>query len=340
MKLFFSSVLVLTLCAAPAFAGVDISSPGNGDHVSSPFSLSASASSCSSQSTSSMGYSLDSGDTTMFSGKSSIDAQVSASVGTHTLHVKAWGDKGAVCVTDAKITVSNATDDASADSSIVPSSAVSVSSIQGMSWAASHDDGAQGSAHGSTSKVGSPSHGSSTRKFESSFKNDGAMRFSANFGDNESATSFMYDAWIYVTSSIDHIQNVEMDVNQTMSNGDTVIFGMQCNGAADRWDYTENLGSASHPKGHWAHSSAHCDLHSWKKDAWHHVQIEYSRTSGGHITYKYVWFDGAKSTIDKTVFGARSMGWGSTLSTNFQLDGEGGSGSATVYLGGLTIYRW
>ncbi|MEO6965737.1 MAG: hypothetical protein ABI076_07545, partial [Acidobacteriaceae bacterium] len=72
---------------------------------------------------------------------------------------------------------------------------------------------------------------------------------------------------------------------------------------------------------------------------WHHVQMSYSRTSNGHITYKYVWFDGVRSTINKTVFGARALGWSSTMSTNFQIDGLG-SGSTTVYLDSLKISRW
>ncbi len=322
-------------------SNVDISSPYSGEYVSSPFTLSASAATCSSVPVSSMGYSLDSGDTDMFSGKTSIDASVSASVGSHTVHVKAWNEKGAVCVADVSIDVSSATDNPAADSSVVPSSAVSVSNLESMSnWTASHDSGTSGSASGKISLVGSPAHSGVSRKFVTTYKGYGGERYTVTFGDNRTSTNFMWDGWIYLTSSESNIDNLEMDLNQTMPNGQTVIFGVQCDSPSGTWDYTENLGSAAKPSGHWAHSSAACNLHKWSVGKWHHVQIEYSRTSTGRVTYHYVWLDGVRSTLNKTVFAARSLGWGSSLSINFQIDGNGKSGSDTVYLDSLTLYRW
>lgn len=41
-----------------------------------------------------------------------------------------------------------------------------------------------------------------------------------------------------------------------------------------------------------------------------------------------------------TVPGEFSLGWGSVLSTNFQVDGLGGYGSVTACLDKLTVYRW
>jgi len=292
-------------------SSVSISSPSSGQNVSSPFSLSAHASSCSSHSVSSMGYSIDNGDTTVLHGSTSIDKSVSASAGTHTVHVKAWSTTGAVCTAQVSIKVTTVTDDVTANTSVVPSTAVKVSNLDSMSgWKATHDSGANGSASGSMSMVSSPSHSGSARKFSTTYKNYGAMRYSIAFGDNRTSTNFMYDAWVYLNSSYTNIANLEMDLNQTMPNGQTVIFGIQCNSSAGKWDYTQNLGTASNPKGTWTHSSAPCNLKDWGTYKWHHVQMEYSRTSGGHITYKYVWLDGKKYTLDKTVFGARSMGWG------------------------------
>ncbi|HEX3661975.1 MAG TPA: hypothetical protein VHU89_11115, partial [Acidobacteriaceae bacterium] len=59
----------------------------------------------------------------------------------------------------------------------------------------------------------------------------------------------------------------------------------------------------------------------------------------GNITYKSVTLDGTTHTINATAFNARSLGWGSSIVTNFQVDGKG-SGSATVYLDKLTVSRW
>ena len=115
--------------------------------------------------------------------------------------------------------------------------------------------------------------------------------------------------------------------------------GVQCDGYTGTWDYTENLGSATHPSGHWAHSSAACNPRSWSRDTWHHVQASYSRTSTGQVTYKSVYLDGVQHVLNHTVLGARADGWGPTMLTNFQVDGLG-SGSNTVYLDDLTVYRW
>jgi hypothetical protein len=58
------------------------------------------------------------------------------------------------------------------------------------------------------------------------------------------------------------------------------------------------------------------------------------------VTYKSVWLDGVQQDINATVPSSFALGWGSTLLTNFQVDGLGGYGSSTLYLDSLTIYRW
>jgi hypothetical protein len=70
------------------------------------------------------------------------------------------------------------------------------------------------------------------------------------------------------------------------------------------------------------------------------VQVYYWRTSSGTITYQTVWLDGAGQTINETVPSAFALGWGPTLLTNFQVDGLGSSGSTTLCLDRVTIYRW
>jgi hypothetical protein len=72
---------------------------------------------------------------------------------------------------------------------------------------------------------------------------------------------------------------------------------------------------------------------------WHHVQISYSRNDAGMVTYKSVWLDGKEQVINATVLGARAMGWGPVLLANFQVDGRG-TGTGTIYLNDLTVYRW
>ena len=87
-------------CSMPAMAGVIVYSPGNNVSVSSPFNLSAWSNWCGSQSVVTTGYSLDNSTSTTTFKSQTINTSVSASAGGHTLHVKAWGNGGAACVTD------------------------------------------------------------------------------------------------------------------------------------------------------------------------------------------------------------------------------------------------
>ena len=324
---------------ASAFAGVTINSPSNGETVSSPFTLSASASTCSSQTVSAMGYSLDSASDTTIVHETALDAQVAAGTGSHTVHVKAWGNNGAVCVTDVAVTV--LTGSTVQNSTGIPSDATSVSSLQTLSgWKAVHDSGTPGSSNGKMSITGSPSLSGEARALVTTYTSGGGERYELSFGDDASATNFLYDAWVYLTSSSSHIANLEMDLNQVMPNGQTAIFGFQCDGYSGTWDYTVNAGTPKYPKDHWLHSNAACNVRSWSTNAWHHVQISYSRTDTGQVTYRAVWLDGVEQDVNATVSSAFALGWGPSLLTQVQVDGLGSSGSATVYVDDLTIYRW
>ena len=328
---------LMLIAAAPVFAGVTVNAPTDQADVSSPFKLSALATTCSSQAVTAIGYSLDNSSDTTIVHSTSVDAEVSAGVGAHTLHVKAWGDSGAVCVTDVTVSVTTA----ATSPSLIPPGAVSVSSLQTYGdWKESNDSGAKGHASGSMSLVNSPAHSGNARKFVSKFTDNGGERYNVSFGDDESATNFLYDGWIYLTSTARSIANIEMDLNQVMPGGHTVIFGFQCDGWNGTWDYTKNAGSVEHPKDEWVKSKATCNPRKWSINTWHHIQISYSRNDSGAVTYKSVWLDDKEQKIGVTVPSAFALGWGATLLTNFQIDGYGSSGTNTVYLDELTIYRW
>ncbi len=342
MKFLPPTLVMLVLFALPAFSSVTVNSPQKGETVTSPFNLNAYATTCSNQAVRTLGYSLDnSSTTTLFRGSASINTSVTAKIGSHTVHVKAWAYQGAVCVTDVAITVSAAISDPAADTSVVPASAVSVSQIQALSnWKGTHDSATNGSSSGTFTLVGTPSHLGIARQFVSTFTSNGGLRYWVTFGDDTAATNFFYDGWVYLTDSAPAIANLEMDMNQVMANGQTVIFGVQCDGYSGTWDYTENLGTPQAPKGHWVHSSAACNPRNWTRNAWHHVQMSYSRSDTGSVTYKSIYLDGFRSSVNATVPSAYASGWGPVLLTNFQVDGLGTSGTSTVYLDDLTIYRW
>ncbi len=188
--------------------------------------------------------------------------------------------------------------------------------------------------------VSDPSLSGSAAQFDTTFQNAGGEIYSKSYGKDPNATNFVYDGYIWIDAG-STVGNLELDNNQVMANGDTIIYAFQCAGDSKTWDYSANIGTASHPHVHWIHSTQPCNPESWTPNTWHHVQISYSRDNSGYITYNSVWFDGTEYPIHETVFGAFSLGWAKgDLMTNFQVDGHGSSGSSTLYLDNLTFYRW
>ena len=284
-----------------------------------------------------MGYSLDNSTNTTIVSGAYVNASVTATAGAHTVHVKSWGNQGASCVGNVAITVLQSS------GAVVPGTAIAVTGIHAFAnWQAAYDSGTgSGSSSGTMRLVNSPSVSGTARELVTTYTNYGGERYSVSFGSDTQATNFVYDARLFLASPTNDIANIEMDMNQVMSNGETAIFGFQCDGWSGTWDYTANTGTPKSPKDQWLHSAVRCNPRNWSTNTWHHVQISYSRDSAGNVTYKSVWFDGVKQDIDVTVPSAFALGWAPTLLTNFQVDGSTStSGSATVYLDNLTIYRW
>lgn len=284
-----------------------------------------------------MGYSLDNSAFTAIFYSTTVGTQVAASNGSHVLHVKSWGNHGAVCVTDVSITVGVA-----AEASI-PTTAIVVSGIQKSNyyWRSIADIGTGSTlASGSMSMVSSPTISGFTRKFATGYQDSAGERYWASFGADTAAHNFLYDVEVYLDSTSSDIANLEMDMNQVMANGQTVLYGFQCDGYTETWDYTANAGTPEVPIDEWRHSSVPCNARTWTKNVWHHIQVAYSRDDEGNVTYKYVVLDGVQQNINETVPSAFALGWGSTLLTNFQVDGLGGYGSANVYVDNMTVSRW
>jgi len=216
--------LALLCLVAPAFANVTVSSPGNGASVISPFALTATATPCSTQPISAMGYSLDNSSSTTILNGTSINAHVSAAVGAHTLHVKSWGNLGASCTGDVAITV------LPGSAPVIPANAVAITGIHTLkTWQAAYDTGTgSGSATGTMSLVNWPAVSGTAREFATTYTNYGGERYSVLLGTDSAATNFVYDTWAYLASPTSGIANLEMDLNQVMPNGQTAIFGFQC----------------------------------------------------------------------------------------------------------------
>jgi len=330
------SPALLVCAAAPVLAHVVVASPHHASKVVSPFWLSAKAEPCSSQSIAATGYSIDnSTNTTVFHG-ASVNAHVQAGTGTHTLHVKSWGVSGASCVSDVVIRV------VPSPVASVPAGASVTREIQSWNgWHAVHDNGTgNGRSTGVMDMISALSLSGSARRFVTNFSNSAGERYYVTFGNDSAPKNFLYDTWVYIAGSSGDIANLELDLNQVIGNGDTVIFGIQCDGYSYTWDYTVNEGSRKNYIDAWRHSNAWCNPREWSTNTWHHVQISYSRNNAGHVTYKSIWLDGVQEDIDVKVPSAFSLGWGNALLTNFQVDGLGGYGSVTMFADHMTVYRW
>ena len=336
MKALYLLSPALAVCAAPALAQVVVASPQNSARLISPFWLGATAKSCSSQAISAMGYSLDSSTSTTIVYATSINTSVNASLGTHTLHVKSWGNLGASCVADVAITV------VPSPVSSVPANATVSKEIQWWNgWSAVNDTGSgPGTSQGAMAMSSAVSLSGHARQFNTTYSNSGGERYYITFGTDSSPKNFLYDTWLYIASPSNDIANLEMDMNQVIWNGDTVIFGVQCDGYSNTWDYTANEGSATNFYDVWLHSGAYCNPRQWGTNMWHHVQAQYSRDSAGNVTYKSIWLDGVEQVINATVPSAFALGWGNAVLTNLQVDGLGGYGSSTIYADHMTVYRW
>ncbi len=327
---------MLLTAIVPALASTIIVSPVNGSQVPNPFNLTMSADTCSSRPVTYVGYSLDSSTSTPVFAGQRMNGPVNSPIGWHTLHVKVWNDWGAICVTDVSFDV------AGGATSIIPANAVKVSSIQSLgNWIKVHDGGTPGTSSGWTGTQSAPSMTGVAREFASAFNYYGGQRYSVQFDDDTTSTNFFYDTWFYIAGNADGFSNLEFDLNQTMSNGETVVMGFQCDSWVGRWDIARNTVSPTAFNDTWAHSNVPCKVHTWGTNQWHHLQMWHSHDYSGWVTYHAVWLDGVRHDINATVFSGYELGWAPAIVTNFQIDGaSSGSSSGIVYLDALAVYRW
>ena len=217
---------------------------------------------------------------------------------------------------------------------VVPSSATVAGDIQVLdTWIFNHDAGTPGTSAGTTSLVSTPSLSGNARQFISSYTDAGGEIYSVAYANDTTSMNFVYDGWVWIEAG-SSMANLEMDSNQVTANGQTVIYAFQCSGNSGLWEYS---GAGAQ----WVHSSQPCNPANWQTNAWHHVQISYSRDDSGNVTYQSVWLDGTEQPINATVPSSFALGWQvGVVQTQFQMDGLGASGSSTVYLDNLTISRW
>jgi hypothetical protein len=353
-RLFLSTFAVLfgVVSAEAALASnITVASPVSGTSTQSPLWVRAHNVGCNGLTPTAFGYSVDnSGTTTMGVTPYDIDrTNVSIAGGTHTIHFKAWTSGGICPVVSTTFNVGGSSTSSGGSSSggstssggasaSIPSYARASADLDvSNNWAYEHDAGTPGSARGSTVFPSTTPLYDNAREFYMTYSNRGGERWHNSFANDTSSTHFVMDTYVYVKDP-SQLANLELDLNQVMSNGETVIYGTQCSVYSHTWEWTYYGGGSPH----WHSSNISCNPRSWSANTWHHIQVGFHRDSSGTVTHDWVNFDGTHSTFSgATGWAAKSLGWArGDLLMNIQMDGYNSSGSITAYFHKTMFYRW
>lgn len=221
----------------------------------------------------------------------------------------------------------------------IPSTATAVNLITQGTWkACEHDAGTPGTGTCSNNYPVTGIFSDSARAFSMSYTNGGGVRWANSFAKDTTSTNFVLDA---VVESPDwtHIADLELDTNQVKANGKTDILGTQCASQEKTWDITL---SGTNGAWHWVKTNVPCNPLTWTPNVPHHIRIFGTISAQDISTYLGVELDGTYSAFSgATGSTGNALGWsiGSVLD-NVQIDGYGASGSATVYMDKLTVFRW
>jgi hypothetical protein len=226
------------------------------------------------------------------------------------------------------------------ETSRIPATAIRALGLEtSVAWRGVHDDQTRGHSNGLTHYPIFPDgqSGLPGRQFVTWYGDKGGQRYHLTFGRDANATHFVYEANVYLVDPTE-IDQVEMDMNQVMSDGRTVIFGAQCAANSKSWEYTYVNKSGTH----WHPSNIHCNPHDWGTKKWHRIQIASHRDDAGNVTFDWINFDGAYADFEgATAFSAESLRWTpGELLLNFQIDGSRKKGVMDAYLNNLAVYRW
>ena len=223
----------------------------------------------------------------------------------------------------------------------IPSNAITSSNLDDSPyWQWNHDPGTPGTSVGSsTYPVANPSLDGASREFDVAYSDYGGELYHLLFGQDTTATTFIYDTYVYITDPT-QVQNLELDVNQVLADDETIIFATQCSSISGTWEYTYVSGGAPH----WKASNLPCNPLNWAPNKWHHIQIQMHRDSGDVVTHDWVKFDNGNKRYFKNAVGASGLflNWGiGDLVLNFQVDGaSANSGTIQGYLDQMQVTRW
>ena len=338
--LFSISALVLAGLLGPSglASNITVASPVNGASISSPVLIKAHNTGCSGLKPSAFGYSIDSA-TGLVKGETAYDIDVPSQgipSGSHVIHFKSWTSAGACPVVNIQVQVAGSQQ--SADTTGIPANAKASPNLDYSHWFGIHDGGTPGGSKGSTVFPSSTPLYDDALEFYMTYYNRGGERWSIQFAKDDAPTHFAIDTYVYIADPA-QVQNLELDVNQVTSSGETVILGTQCSSLTGTWELAYTSGHYDH----WWSSNVKCNPHAWAANQWHHIQIGMHRDGSGTVTHDWVNFDGTHSVFHEAPRPAfQKLGWPlGVIVVNYQIEGESAeSGSVRSYIHKMTVYRW
>jgi hypothetical protein len=341
MTLLLVGALACVMAPLQALASdITVGSPVNGTHVSSPVLIRALNVGCNGITPTFFGYSIDD-DNGIVPGKTPYDIDVTRQAlpaGAHTVHFKSWTSNGECPTVSTTFTV-NAPGDPSSLPTIPPDAISSGDLDDSDKWYEHHDGGTTGKSKGTTVYPASTNMYDDARKFTMTYTDHAGERWADGFAFDTEATHFVLDTYIYLPNPSE-IWNLELDVDQVLANGETIILSTQCSGVHGRWSYGYTVDGRLD---HWWNTNLKCNPAEWTANVWHHVQIGEHRDADSMVTHDWVILDGVYNAFeDATRVSGKFIEWTpGQVNTQFQLEGASPiSGSATAYVHGYTIYRW
>ena len=329
-------VVSLSLSAA-ASVNVVVTAPLNNSQVSSPFNVVANATS----SYSIVGWHIYLDGNDVYSGgqTNSINAPITASVGTHQVVTRAWDSTGAYGSVYQQITVSSGGGGGGGGGGGLPTpppGAIVFNNIQNRgNWHWCHDPGcAGGSGQGSywmAQHQGNPSRDGSSTEFFNSGVWANAL-WIQKLGANDGVHNFLWDFYFYVdNSSQSGGQALEFDAFQFV-HGFNYMIGSQCDYGRGFWDTWDEA------SGHWMATSVSCPKFS--PNSWHHVQWYVTTNTNSHqYTYVTLVVDGHVYPLNVTR-NARNLGWSDNLGVQWQLDVNASGQGYHEWIDNVTLSVW
>ncbi len=335
-----SRIFLIVSLAIPAFASVSVTSPSNGNTLSSPVNYVASSTSSCSKGVASMGVYVDNQLQVVVNGHT-MNTDVTISQGSHKTVVQEWDYCGGSTYTTVNITVSGGGGGGGGEFTNLqgskgwvaygeypPKYDICTDCGPGVTWSIKQHQSSPSMSGNSTEFGIGGTHPYSDVLFTLPLI---GTHSSQGMPDSDhkiipNLHNFTYDLYFYV-ANLSLSQVLEFDINQFF-NGMGFIYGHQCNlGGGHQWDIWDNVNK------HWVHTGIACNPVS---NGWNHLTLEVQRTSGNELLYKTITLNGTTHTLNKTYPHYNCGNWYG-VGVNYQLDGNSKQTEYTTYADKFTF---